>query len=206
MVKNTSGSGDAARAEGNRRADLLIAAARLMREKGYAATTIRDMAGAVGMGSGSPFCHFRSKEEILGEIARLGMDAALTRAEALVAHHSLSARERLKALLHLHTDLLHGPDADFAVVMLREWRSLAPEARARLTAAMERYESIWRDCLHALPTAQHLSADTAAAARLILGSLNWSLHWFPHEAPPDTRQLADTVARIFLAEPTLGTA
>jgi AcrR family transcriptional regulator len=51
--------------EANRREDLLRAAARLFVEKGFDATTTRDIAEAVGMCSGSPFYHFRSKQDLL---------------------------------------------------------------------------------------------------------------------------------------------
>ena len=62
--------------EANRREELLHAAARLFVEKGFDATTTRDIAEAVGMRSGSPFYHFRSKQELLkaAMIAGLGFE------------------------------------------------------------------------------------------------------------------------------------
>src|SRR5690606_3291066 len=47
------------------RGKLLSAAARLFREQGYDRTTVRDIAAAVGIQSGSIFHHFASKEDIL---------------------------------------------------------------------------------------------------------------------------------------------
>lgn len=47
------------------RGRLLNEAARLFRDKGYERTTVRDLAAAVGIQSGSLFHHFRTKEEIL---------------------------------------------------------------------------------------------------------------------------------------------
>ncbi|MGB4910951.1 MAG: helix-turn-helix domain-containing protein, partial [Candidatus Dechloromonas phosphoritropha] len=60
--------------EPNRRAELLRAAARLFVDKGFAATTTRDIAEAVGMRSGSPFYHFRSKQELLKEAMIDGLE------------------------------------------------------------------------------------------------------------------------------------
>ncbi len=197
MKKKSNGRG----ADVSRREDMLCAAASLMRRKGYAATTIRDIAGAVGMGSGSPFCHFRSKEEILAAIALQGMERALARAE-LLRGRRMQARRRLHALLRLHAELLHGRDGDFAAVMLREWRALAPANRCRLAEMMERYEAIWRECLEKLGAAErHLSADAALAARLLLGSLNWSLHWFHKDRTLDPSRLADSAAALFHLAP-----
>ena len=47
------------------RGNLLQAAAHLFRNKGYERTTVRDLASAVGIQSGSIFHHFKSKVEIL---------------------------------------------------------------------------------------------------------------------------------------------
>ena len=50
---------------GGRRDDVLEAAAALFATKGYAATSIRDIAQQVGLMSGSLYYHFESKEQIL---------------------------------------------------------------------------------------------------------------------------------------------
>ena len=63
--------------EGNRRQELLHGAARLFRNKGFAATTTRDIAAAAGMQSGSPFYHFESKAALLFAVMEQGMRAAL---------------------------------------------------------------------------------------------------------------------------------
>lgn len=196
MDKKNDGRG----ADASRRYALLCAAARLMRKKGYAATTIREIAKAVGMGSGSPFCHFRSKEEILAAIAMRGMEQAIERAEGLRMRR-MQARRRLHALLHLHADLLHGQEGDFPAVMLREWRALAPANRDRLIGMMERYEAIWRESLQKLHATEPLATNVTLATRLLLGSLNWSLHWYPHDGKLDPGQLADGVAALFLVAP-----
>src|SRR5512133_3102828 len=72
------------RDDGNRRQQLLTAAARLFREKGFDATSTRDIAAAVGMHSGSPIYHFRSTDAMLLAVMEEGMRAAIARqAQAL---------------------------------------------------------------------------------------------------------------------------
>ena len=63
----------------NRRGDLVRAAAQLFRQKGFEGTTIRDIAGAVGMRSGSPFYHFASKHELLLAVMEEGLRLGLER-------------------------------------------------------------------------------------------------------------------------------
>jgi AcrR family transcriptional regulator len=67
------------RDEGNRRQALLRAAARLFHRNGYDATSTRDIAAAVGMHSGSPFYHFKSKSALLYAVMEEGMRAAIER-------------------------------------------------------------------------------------------------------------------------------
>src|SRR3990167_7343873 len=69
----------AERDAGNRRAELLRCAARLFRRQGYDATRTRDIAAAVGMQSGSPFYHFKSKGALLYAVMEEGMRSAIAR-------------------------------------------------------------------------------------------------------------------------------
>ena len=55
------------------RGRLLSAAAQLFREKGFDRTTVRDIAAAVGIQSGSIFHHFKSKEDILYSVMELSL-------------------------------------------------------------------------------------------------------------------------------------
>ena len=82
--------------ETNRRADILRAAGRLFAEKGYAATTIRDIAGAVDMQSGSPFYHFRTKHDMLRAVVLEGI-GAINAAVAQAAASGKSPRAEAQA-------------------------------------------------------------------------------------------------------------
>ena len=80
------------RDDGNRRQELIRAAARLFHRKGFHATSTRDIATAVGMRSGSPFYHFRSKGELLYAVMEEGMRSAIDRQRrALLAMAVLAA-------------------------------------------------------------------------------------------------------------------
>ena len=105
--------------EGNRRAELIRAAGHLFREKGYDATTIRDIAAAVGMRSGSPFYHFKSKQEMLKAVILDGMQTALANIEAVTARQ-LGPPETFRALIRAHLDIILGSGGDFAPVLLHE--------------------------------------------------------------------------------------
>ena len=199
------------RDDGNRRRELVAGAARLFRQQGFAATSTRDIAAAVGMRSGSPFYHFESKEALLGAVMLEGMQGALQRQQAALAQLPAGAppRERLRALVRNHFDVLLGPDSDFIPVMLYEWRSLETTQRVEVNRLKDRYEAEWVPELEALHAQGQLGADPALARLMIFGALNWSAQWY---VPPSGRSakararaslddLTTSALQLFLKEP-----
>lgn len=190
------------RDDGNRRQALISAAARLFRDKGFAATSTRDIAAAVGMHSGSPFYHFRSKDALLYAVMEAGMHAAMARqAGALEAAADASARQQLHWLIRAHFETLLGPGNDFIPVMLFESRHLQPLQRAALADLQAAYEAAWIPVLQALQARGELRAPPALARLLILGALNWSVQWFDPAGAASLDELAEAALLLFLKDP-----
>lgn len=184
--------------ETNRRAELIRAAGRLFRAQGFEATTIRDIAAAVGMRSGSPFYHFKSKQEILKTVVLEGMHAALAAIEAVTARQ-LGPRETFHALIRAHLDTILVSGGDFAPVLLHEWRALSPESRAEIVATKDRYERIWQKTLQDLKRAGLIRDDSSLARLLIFGSINWTAQWYRADGRLSIDKLARQTADFFLA-------
>ncbi len=196
------------RDDGNRRQELMRAAAKLFRAQGFAATSTRDIAAAVGMHSGSPFYHFKSKSALLAEVMEQGMHSALQRqaatlhalrlsAPASVAGAAPSPEAALRALIRTHFDILLGPDSDFIPVMLYEWRSLTPKQRAAIAQLQHDYEAAWLPLLQALKDAGRLHADVHLARLLLLGALNWSVQWYDAKQAASLDELTDAALALF---------
>ena len=194
---------DEERDDGNRRHALLNTAAQLFRQKGFAATTTRDIAAAAGMQSGSPFYHFKSKNTLLYAVMEEGMHTALARQKGVAlaaALNGLSAAEQLRALVVAHFEVLLGPGSDFVPVMLYEWRSLQSRQRSSLALLISEYESLWMPVLLVLHAQGRLRAPVGLARLLILGALNWSVQWFDPKKSASLQDLADAAVAMFLKE------
>ena len=188
------------RDDGNRRQELLNAAARLFRDKGFSATSTRDIAGAVGMHSGSPFYHFKSKDALLLAVMQAGMHAAIARqALALQADGTevMSPLVRIRRLIRAHFETLLGPGNDFVPVMLYEYRSLNPRQRTVLAQLQLDYEAAWMPVLQALHANGHLNAPIKLSRLLILGALNWSVQWFDPDKAASLDDLTDAAMALF---------
>jgi len=193
------------RDDGNRRQALIMAAAALFRRKGFAATSTRDIAQAVGMHSGSPFYHFKSKDALLYAVMEAGMHSALARqAQALqgVAESAQAgvARAQLRGLICSHFETLLGPGNDFVPVMLYEHRSLGARQRLALAKLQTQYEAAWGPVLEELHRQGQLGAPVKLARLLMLGALNWSVQWFDMKKSASVDDLADACMALFLKE------
>ncbi len=192
-----------ARDDGNRRQELIRAAARLFRQQGFAATSTRDIAAAVGMRSGSPFYHFDNKEALLAAVMEEGMRSALARQEAVLQRPGFSAAPavaRFRALVRNHLDVLLGPDSDFIPVMLYEWRSLNAAQREAVVELKNHYEAVWGALLAELHTSGHLRGDPGLARLLMFGALNWSAQWFDPKRRASLDDLTEAALQLFLQE------
>jgi AcrR family transcriptional regulator len=191
------------RDDGNRRQELITAAARLFRRQGFDATSTRDIAAAVGMHSGSPFYHFKSKDALLYAVMEEGMQSAIARQTiALGQATSTDAAPwaQMRYLIRAHFDTLLGPGNDFVPVMLYEHRSLSLRQRATLAQLQLAYEAPWTPVLEALHASGHLRAPVKLSRLLILGALNWAVQWFDRKKGASLDELTDAAMQLFFRE------
>lgn len=158
----------------NRRAQLLDAAARLFREHGFHATSMRDIAKAVGMLSGSIYYHFDSKEEILLAVYREGERRVAEAVDAAVAAESEPWR-RLEAAsaAHLRALIAH---RDYSQVMIQTSPREAGGAEGRIRDLRRDYEQRFRRLIDDLKLPPEI--DRRYLRLLLFGALNWSPIWY----------------------------
>nr|WP_166264404.1 TetR/AcrR family transcriptional regulator [Marinobacter caseinilyticus] len=159
------------------RGRLLKEAARLFRDKGYERTTVRDLAAAVGIQSGSLFHHFRTKEEILKavmvETIQLNtavMQGAMDQAE--------TDRDKLHALILSELESINGQTGEAMAVLVYEWRSLSKEGQEEVLALRDIYEQLWLDVLTSLAAQGVIRADPFVTRRMLTGALSWTVTWY----------------------------
>ncbi|MBK8114820.1 MAG: TetR family transcriptional regulator [Candidatus Accumulibacter sp.] len=183
--------------EANRRDELLRAAARLFVEKGFDATTTRDIAEAVGMRSGSPFYHFRSKQDLLKAAMIEGLEAGHQRLQAAVAGIDDPER-RLRVMIRSHLGTLLEGDCH-APMLVYESRSLGITARAEIAAVSDRYQQAWQATLEQLAASGKLRLPAKPMRLLLFGMLNWSRQWYRSNGGLSLDEIAEAAAEMVLA-------
>ena len=205
------------REDGNRKSDLVAAAAKLFRKKGFDATSTRDIATAVGMRSGSPFYHFKSKGDLLYAVMAEGMRSAIEKQQAALQNASFSSnslsnseqqsqesrrlqRDLLHVLIRHHFEVLLGAGSDCIPVMLYEARSLTPRQRTTMAQLQRTYEAVWLPVLEALYASGQLKCPVKLARLLIFGALNWSVQWFEVKKEASLDDLTEAAMALFIRD------
>ncbi len=174
----------------NRRQDLLDAAARLFARRGFHATSMRDIARAVGMLPGSLYYHVASKDELLLAVYEEGVRRIAARVDAATGR-ATTPWARLESACVAHAEMLLD-GGDYAQVVIRVRPQDCPAMESRLVALREAHEDRFRALLAALDLPAH--ADRQALRLMLLGALNWAQTWYrPGGDPPRA------IARRFLA-------
>ncbi len=176
-----------------RRQELVQIAARLFCDQGYETTTVRMLAEAMGIQSGSLFHHFKDKQEILFAVIDSGMQHAIAIAQRAL-QQAQTPQQKLFALAKAHLSTLL-EDRDAHVVAIYEWRSLSVDSRARLVELRDAYEALWIEAMDEALAAQLITGDTALRRRLALGALNWTVQWYQ----PQGRLSPDDLAQALVA-------
>jgi len=173
-AKKPSRSGAAA-LPSERRTHLVELAGELFAEKGFRATTVREIADAAGILSGSLYHHFDSKESIGDEILSGFLDDVLAGYRQAV-HDTDNPRAAIERIVRSSTATLSRHRA--ALTMLQnDWTYFSAQPRfAYLRTAMKEIEQIWVDQLERGKQTGQFRADIDA--RLIYRLLRDVL-WIP---------------------------
>lgn len=123
----------------SRKEEIKKTGSRLFREKGYASTSMQDIAHAMGIKAASLYNHINSKQEILYELLQEGADRFVTGMEE-VKKSSLTPVEKLENVIkqHIRIAIEH---TDLMALMTVEWRHLEEEGKAKYAKSRMDYEN-----------------------------------------------------------------
>jgi TetR/AcrR family transcriptional regulator, cholesterol catabolism regulator len=141
-VSSARQAGKAAPLVSERREEILALAARIFADKGYASTTVREIADAAGILSGSLYHHFDSKESMLDEIMHGFLDHIVARYRATVEEGGDPLAVLQALVREAFTSLGANPAA--LAVMINEFNFLVQFPRfAYLREGAEETERLW---------------------------------------------------------------
>jgi AcrR family transcriptional regulator len=179
------------------RESILEVATQLFSETGYAGTTMRDIANAVGVLPGSLYAHIDGKETLLLEIVESGIDRFL--AATSVIDGKADAGDRMRAAIKAHVSVV-AENPQRTLVVFHQWRYLTGDNRVRIVEKRRRYEDVFRSIMvdGAEQGAFADKLDTKIAVLSILGALNWTAEWLRPDGPATPVEVGERLADALL--------
>lgn len=175
-----------------RRLEILRAAGKIFRSRGFAESGMREIADAADISAANLYNYFHGKHEILYFCQDSSLDRLITSLKA-ARQLKASAGEKLRALVIWHLrcvlDEVEGSVAHFLTA------GLPSAMQRRLVAKRDRYEAGVRELIVAgVKSGEFVTADAALAARAVLGAVNSSVLWFNPEGVMPAEDVAEKFA------------
>ena len=179
--------------------DIVTAAAKVFRTKGYHAATVRDIADEVGLLKGSLYHHFDSKEELLYLVVKEPI-AQMYRTMAEIAAADGRAADKLRQAISAHLEAFdrHYPHL---FVYLRERESVKRRFREMIGFSPKDYERCWQQILReGVENGEfRTDLDIQVASYGLLGMLNWLYKWYDPQGRLSVQEVAGQFTSFALA-------
>lgn len=182
--------------------------------KGYAATSLDDIARLLGCTKGLIYYHFRNKSDLFFAVHRYTIDMNLSAARPM-ASDGISAVERLRSMARQRVEsVMDYPAFQRATLLGLEMRivgSTTPEDREMLGQLVEKYheyEDLFvRVVKDGMNDGSFATGDPRLAVKSLLGTLNWMIIWYRPRSdsdPAERERLCEAIVTFVLRG--LGTA
>ncbi|MBN1226199.1 MAG: TetR family transcriptional regulator [Deltaproteobacteria bacterium] len=173
-----------------RKALILQEAAHLFREKGYMASTLRELAKRSGVQGGSIYHYFSSKQEILYQIMDSTMASLLFNLKEIIRDEK-DPVEKLKKAIRFHIEY-HVKNPDETYVTDSEIRSITKGAYDRIVRKRRNYEKIFIQIIEeGITSGGIIVNDVKLVAIAILQMCTGVSHWFKEDGLLSVEEIVD---------------
>ena len=185
--------------EGSRREQLLVIAGRLFAERGFRNTTVRDIADAAGILSGSLYHHFDSKESMVDELLDTFQQGLFAEYDEIAASDR-SPLGKLEAVVRSSFDAIDQHHSEVAIFQNDAAYLASFERFGYLTERNERFQKLWQGLLHDAVAAGELRADLDIdLVYLYIRDPVWvAVNWYRPGGPLSATEVADQYLSILL--------
>lgn len=187
--------------EADRMRQIYYVAARLFCEKGYEATSMSDIAEAIGFTKAAIY-HFipGGKQDLLNDVISFGMNS-LEREVIAPSQAIADAEERLRAIIANHVRIITEGSANAGfnpvTVVVEEMAGLSAAQRRKITVRKRAYLDLIRATLQELQAQGKLKdVDITVAAFSLLGMILWLARWYRPNGKLNAAQVADEIVKL----------
>jgi AcrR family transcriptional regulator len=169
-------------------------------QKGYAETTLADIAQHAGTQAGSLYYYFESREHIVRQVLGRAAEAMRDNVAEVVAAMDAGAsfRDRISTGVRVHLQIYHSGNP-FIDSYNRIIDEVPVEMRNEHALTRRSYADFWQDLIVGAQQAGELRAglDPTVARLLLFGSVFWSHAWYDPKGPLSLDAIADQLLLTF---------
>ncbi len=186
-------------AGGSRRDQLLEIAASLFAERGFNNTTVRDIADAAGILSGSLYHHFDSKEAMVDELLDTFQTELWKEYDAIEASDR-TPRAKLEAVVRASFDAIDHHHSEVAIFQNDAAHLMALDRFAYLEERNEKFRTLWTGLLEAGVASGELRADldVELVYRFLRDTVWVAVRWYRPGGDLSPADVADQYLKILL--------
>lgn len=177
------------RKRASKREAVLQAAVKLFNERGFHATSLDDVAGALSVTKPTIYHYFANKDEVLFECVRLGFEEIRAAADA-ARHKGGTGRDQLALLMAQYAVLM---TKDFGACVARTTDSeLSEQSRSRFRALKREIDAVVRAVVaEGMADGSLRSGNPGLVTFTLIGALNWIAHWYDPKGSLAAHEIAD---------------
>ncbi len=181
----------------NRKQQIEEKATTLFQEKGYAATSMRDLANVLGIEAASLYSHIKSKEEILQKVCfRMAEEFFAAWQAVEMENSSFAAKLEKAAIAHVKVITLN---TSASAVFFNEWRHLSEPHLSDFLSMRNDYEGRFIDIIeNGMQAGEFKEVDTKFMMLTILSSLNWTHNWYKPGGTLSPQEIGTRLSNMIL--------
>ncbi|MGF7005305.1 TetR/AcrR family transcriptional regulator [Aminobacter sp. BE322] len=181
------------------REQLIDIAAELFDSKGYAQTSINDIAQALGLGRSAVYHYFRNKEEMLAALVESEALTPSHRLQELMEEPGLSASERLRRAIV--DGIVRRLSSGSRFILLSRLETQIPEALGPIYNQGRRhiYDFYVRCISDGIASGEFRTVDPKVTAFAVIGMANWTSRWYSPSGAKTPMEIGEIIADMALA-------
>ena len=186
---------------GTMRREILDVAAKLFRENGVAATTLRDIAKRCGIKAASIYHHFSSKDDLLLEVLDFGIERIHSTLADVLGRIPADApfEAKLRAAIRTHVECFFDY-GDYTATNIRVFGQAPRAVQRRNLRWRDRYEELWKELFAEgrKRGAIRPGVDLDVVRLYLFGAMNRTVEWYDPRGPLDVAALAGRFTDLLL--------
>jgi len=181
----------------SRKNQIIESAKDLFKSKGFAGTSMRDLANSVGIEAPSLYSHVNSKDDLLQTICFGMAHKFLHHINEILALASLTNTEKLQMAIQGHVSIIT-EDINATSVFWNEWKYMREPWLGDFSKMQIEYETKFRSIMEGgIQTNEFAIADPIFTCMAMLSSLNGLQKWRTYSLPPE--ELGNSFANLFIS-------